>query len=136
MDPWSNTATDTGNYPYLSLFSSFLSLLSLSFSHYLITQQKSIFSRFLSHENRKRNPTDRRHRIQQIRLARLHELHYGLFNVKLLGFFFSCLFIYLFIFPLNFFSTVRATTRRSLAFTSNVRARLISCYVYHLSYRV
>jgi len=38
MDPWSNTATDTGNYPYLSLsFSlSFFLSLSLSLSHSLI----------------------------------------------------------------------------------------------------
>lgn len=40
MDPWSNTATDTGNYPYLSFFlflSIYLSLsLCLSLSHSLI----------------------------------------------------------------------------------------------------
>lgn len=59
MDPWSNTATDTGNYPYLSffLYLSFSVTLSISFSfsHYLIIQQDSIFSRFLSIYEKNRN---------------------------------------------------------------------------------
>jgi len=53
MDPWSNTATNTGNYPYLSFLSLFVYLsiflchsvsLSFSFSHYLIIQLKIQYS--------------------------------------------------------------------------------------------
>jgi len=84
MDPWSYTATDTGNYPYLSLSLSlslllsslFLSLsLSLSFSHYLITLNKiDILSIPLSRKQ-KETQQDRRHRIQQVRMARPYEPH-------------------------------------------------------------
>lgn len=85
MDPWSNTATDTGNYPYLSFFlylSIYLSFsvtlsLSFSFSHYLIIQQDSIFSQFLSiHENKNEKPKQKnRPRIKQVQVARPHESH-------------------------------------------------------------
>lgn len=90
MDPWSNTATDTGNYPYLSFFLSiYLSFsvtlsISFSFSHYLIIQQDSIFCRFLSiHENRneksnkKKRKKKARPRIQQVQVAEITRVTYG-----------------------------------------------------------
>jgi len=64
-----------------SLFSLslFLSIsLSLSFSHSLIISSlstRSIFSRFLSHEKQKETQQDRRHRIQQVRMAKPYEPH-------------------------------------------------------------
>lgn len=89
MDPWSNTATDTGNYPYLSFFLSFsiyLSLsLCLSLSHSLIISSFNKIQYSLDssiHENRNKKPNKKnRPRIQQVQVARPHESHTVLLNV-------------------------------------------------------
>jgi len=86
MDPWSYTATDTGNYPYLSLSLSlslsfllsslFLSLslsLILSLSHH--SQQDRYSLDIPLSRKQKETQQDRRHRIQQVRMARPYEPH-------------------------------------------------------------
>lgn len=141
MDPWSNTATDTGNYPYLSFFLSvYLSFsvtlsISFSFSHYLIIQQDSIFSRFLSiHENRiekfnkkkKKKPAPGSSRF---RWRRPHESHTVLLNVyktlRIFSFSFSPIF-----FPFFWYagdhSTFVCTSNSTRAYVSFIR------YVYRV----
>lgn len=145
MDPWSNTATDTGNYPYLSFFLSLSISIFLchSVSLFLILSLSHHSTRFnilsiplYSRKNKKIKKKQKwetqqkknRPRIQQVQVARPHESHTVLLNVvtKTLR---TLSFLFPFFFFLSFNST-RATIRRS----SNVRARIsfqsLSKYVY------
>lgn len=144
MDPWSNTATDTGNYPYLSFFL-FLSLsiflchsvsLFLIISHYLIIQQDSIFSRFLSiHEknrNEKPNKEKNRPRIQEVQVARPHESHTVLLNVyetlRTLSFSFPLIF--------SFLLTVRERPFDVRTHVERTRARVFLFITIKYVYRI
>lgn len=91
MDPWSNTATDTGNYPYLSFsLSIYLSLsLCLSLSHSLIISSfnkiqysldSSLFTKteLRNSKKKKKKPAPGSSRF---RWRRPHESHTVLLNV-------------------------------------------------------
>lgn len=88
MDPWSNTATDTGNYPYLSFsLSIYLSLsLCLSLSHSLIISSfnkiqysldSSLFTKTELRNSTKKKKKETRPRIQQVQVAETTRVTYG-----------------------------------------------------------